>query len=72
MFYKVLNSKNNKDIWRTIDRILNPNTTTIKESVEEINKFFNNTAKCVTEKSPTKFSDIKTFIKSVPENLPIE
>ena len=26
----------------------------------------------MTEKSPTKFSDIKTFIKSVPENLPIE
>ena len=37
-----------------------------------MNNLFNNTAKQVTGKSPTKFSDIKTFLKLLLENLPAE
>ena len=68
---KVLNSRNNMEIWRKIYRISNAVTTTIKENVNEIN-FFNNTTERVTKKSPTKFSYIKIFIKSPPENSTTE
>ena len=64
---KVLNSKNNMEIWRKIYRISNTVTSTIKGNFNEIN-FFNNTPERVTRKSPTKFSYIKVFIKSPPEN----
>lgn len=48
--------------------ILNSNATTIKTNVNKMDKFFNNTAKCITGKSPTKFPGIKSFIKSLLEN----
>ena len=59
--------ENNKEIWKTIYGILNPSTTTIKGNVNKRNKYFNDTAKRVIEKSPTKFSD-----KSLPANLHTE
>ena len=67
---KVLNLNNKKEIWKNIYHILNPSTTTIKGNVNEINKFFGNTAKRVSMKSPTKFSDIKTFIELLPKYVP--
>lgn len=52
--------------------MLNPSTVTIKGNVNGISKSFNKAAKRVAGKSPTQFSDIKVFIKSLPENLPTE
>ena len=58
-FYKnILNSKNTKDIWKVIRRILNPKSTTSEGNVDDINKFVNSTAACVTDKEPIKTSDI--------------
>ena len=68
-FYKnILNSKNMKDIWKVIYRILNPKSTTLEGNVNDINKFFNNTAARVTGKEPVKMSDIYHTITSLPEN----
>ena len=72
MFYKKnKNNKNNKtkEIWKNIYHILNPCTTTIKGNVNKINRFLDNIAKCVSRKSPTKCSDIKSYIKSLPKNF---
>ena len=58
-FYKnILNSKNTKDIWKIIHRILNPKSTTLKGNLNYINGFFNSTTTRVTTKEPVKTCDI--------------
>ena len=44
-FYrKVLSSKNSKEIWKVIHRILNPNMSTLQADPSALNEFFNKTA----------------------------
>ena len=44
-FYrKVLSSKNSKEIWKVIHRILNPNMSTLQTDPSALNEYFNKTA----------------------------
>ena len=68
-FYKnILNSKNTKDIWKVIHRILNPKSTTVEGNKNDINKVFNSTATSLTDKKTVKTSDIYCTISSLSEN----
>ena len=51
-FYrKVLSSKNSKEIWKVIHRILNPNMSTLQADPSALNEFFNKTAERVVGQS---------------------
>ena len=67
-----MTSKNTKDVWKVIHRILNPKNTTLEGNVNDINKFFNTTAAHVTGKQPVKTCDICRTITTVPENSTTE
>ena len=67
-----MNSRNAKDIWKVIHRILNPKSTTLEGNVNDINKLFNSTATRVTGKEPVRTSDIYHSITSLPENSTTE
>ena len=43
-YWKVLSSKNCKEIWKVIHRILNTNMSTIQVDPSALNEFFNKTA----------------------------
>ena len=50
-FYKnILNSKNTKQLWKVIHRILNPKSAALEGNVNDINKYFNRTVARVTGK----------------------
>ena len=53
-FYrKVLSSKNNKEIWKVIHRILNPNMSTLQADPSALNEFFNKTAERLAMQNAT-------------------
>ena len=53
-FYrKVLSSKNNKEIWKVIHRILNPNMSTLQADPSVLNEFFNKTAERLVRQNAT-------------------
>ena len=44
-FYKkILSSKNSKETWKVVHRILKPNDNTLKVDTNRLNKYFNDTA----------------------------
>ena len=50
-FYrKVLSSKNSKEIWKVIHRILNPNMSTLQADPSALNEFFNKRLKDLSGK----------------------
>ena len=52
---KILSSKNSKEIWKVVHRILKPNDNTLKVDKDKLNKYFNNTAaRLVSRKSVSK------------------
>ena len=55
-FYKnILSSKNSKEIWKVVHRILKPNDNTLKVDTNKLNKYFSNTAsRLVSRKSMSK------------------
>ena len=55
-FYKkILSSKNCKEIWKVVHRILKPNDNTLKVDTNKLNKYFNDTtARLVSRKSVNK------------------
>ena len=63
-----MNSKNTKDIWKFIHRIPNPKSTTLKENLNDINKFVNSIAERVAGKESVETSNIYRTITSLREN----
>ena len=52
-FYKkILTSKNSKEIWKIVHRILNPSDKTLVADTNELNKYFNQTGKRLTTAKP--------------------
>ena len=52
-FYKkILTSKNSKEIWKIVHRILNPSDKTLVADTNELNKYFNQTGKRLTTTKP--------------------
>ena len=49
---KILLSASSKEIWKIIHHILKPSSVILKANFNELNEFFNNTAKRVTNKIP--------------------
>ena len=45
LYKKILNLKNDKEIWKVIYRILKPSESTLKADTNELNKYYNVTAK---------------------------
>ena len=51
----MLSSKNCKEIWKVVQRILKPNDNTLKVVINKLNKYFNETAaRLVSQKSMSK------------------
>ena len=58
-FYrKVLSSKNSKEIWKVIERILNPNISTLQADPSTLNEFFKKTAARLVGQNATTNDDI--------------
>ena len=54
-FYKKISSKNSKEIWKVVHRILKPNDNTLKVHSNKLNKYFNDTAaRLASQKSMSK------------------
>ena len=55
-FYKkIFSSKNSREIWKVVHRILKPNDNTLKVDTNKLNKYFNDTAsRFVSRKSMNK------------------
>ena len=68
-FYrKVLSSKNSKEIWKVIHRILNPNTSTLQADPSAVNEFFNKTAERLARQKVTTDGLILSQIDSLTSN----
>ena len=68
-FYrKVLSSKNNKEIWKVIHRILNPNMNTLHSDPSALNVFFNKTAERLVGQNATTDDNILSHIDSLTSN----
>ena len=64
-FYrKVLSSKNSKEIWKVIHRILNPNMSTLQADPSALNEFFNKTAERLVTQNATADDVILSHINS--------
>ena len=68
-FYRnVLSSKGSKEIWKVINRILNPNMSTLQADPYALNEFFNKMAERLVEKNATShdvvLSDIDLLTSS--------
>lgn len=60
IFYKkVLSSNKGKCIWKIIHQILQPNNAILNANVNDLNKFFNTTAKRILDKTPKTLHDLK-------------
>ena len=65
-FYrKVLSSKNSKEIWKVIYRILNPNMNTLHADPSALNVFFNKTAERLVGQNARTDDDILSHIDSL-------
>ena len=54
-FYKKISSKNCKEIWKVVHRVLKPNDNTLNADTNKPKKYFNNTAaRLVSRKSMSK------------------
>ena len=68
-FYrKVLSWKNNKEIWKVIHRILNPNMSTLQADPSALNEFFNKTAERFVRQNATTDGLILSHIDSLTSN----
>ena len=67
-FYKkILTSKNSKEIWKIVHRILNPSNKTLEANANESNKYFNQTGKRLTTAKPHSSDELKNLIGSFPD-----
>ena len=65
-FYrKVLSWKNNKEIWKVIHRILNPNMRTLQADPSALNEFLNKTAERLFGQNATTDDVILSHIDSL-------
>ena len=65
-FYrKVLSSKNNKEIWKVIHRILNPNMSTLQADPSALNEFFKKTAERLAMQNATTDGVILSHMDSI-------
>ena len=65
-FYrKVLTSKNSKEIWKVIHRILNTNMSTLQIDPSALNEFLNKTAERLTGQNATTDDVILSYIDSL-------
>ena len=65
-FYrKVLSSKNNKEIWKVIHRILNPNMSTLQADLSALNEFFKKTAERLAMQNATTDGVILSHMDSI-------
>ena len=64
---EILTSKNSKEIWKVVHRILNPSNKTIEADTNELNKYFNQTGKCLTTTQPHSNDELKNLIGSFPD-----
>ena len=66
MFYrKALSSSRPKEVWKTINRILKPNKTTINHDPETLNKHFNTVAEKLTNRKSQTNADLHTIIDNM-------
>ena len=66
-FYKkTLTSKNSKEIWKIVHRILNPSDKTLEADTNELNKYFNETGKRLTTTEPHSNDELENLIRSFP------
>lgn len=71
MFYrKALSANRPKEIWKTINRILNPPPNRIKEDPNKLNNHFNSTAERITSQKPNQKHHLKSFIHNLPNLSP--
>ena len=65
-FYrKVLSSKNSKEIWKVIHRILNPNMRTLQADPFALNEFFKKTTERLVRQNPATDDVILSHIDSL-------
>ena len=66
-FYKkILTSKNSKEIWKIVHRILNPSDKTLEADTKELNNYFNQTGKRLTKKQHSS-DELKYLVGSFPD-----
>ena len=65
-FKKALLSKNSKEVWKTIHRILKPNYQRIKADPKALNDHFTSLATKVTGKGKNDISNVQSFIQTLP------
>ena len=62
-FYKnILTPKNSKEIWKIVHRIFHPSNKTLEADTNELNKYFNQTGKCLTTTKPHSNDELKNLI----------
>ena len=67
-FYKkILTSKNSKEIWKIVHRILNPSDKTLEADTNKLNKYFNQTGKRLATTKPHNNAELKNLIGSFPD-----
>ena len=67
-FYKkILISKNSKEIWKIVHRILNPSDKTLEADTNELNQHFKETGKRLTATKPHSNDGLKNLIASFPD-----
>ena len=63
-FYKkILTSKNSKEIWKIVHRILSPSDKTLEADTNELNQYFNETGKRLTTIKPHSNDELKNLMK---------
>ena len=62
LYKKVFQLKNKNDIWKTIHRVLSPNSKTSKVDPEKLNEFFNKTTEWLVGKRNTGNATLQSHI----------
>ena len=69
-FYNKTLSSKNLEVWKTIHRVLQPNSQPLRSDPDELNAHFASTAVRVTSASPESQENLRNLIESLPDDKP--
>ena len=69
-FYNKTLSSKNLEVWKTIHRVLQPNSQPLRSDPNELNAHFASTAVRVTSASPESQENLRNLIESLPDDKP--
>ena len=71
-FRKVIASKQAKDVWKLLHRLLQPKNSKVNITPSELNKHYQTTASRILGSEPSSINEIKEVLRNINNNVTIE